>query len=174
MLQVYSNYFFTLHRQRHSDNGSLVERLRRFHDVKRWKRKYGAVGMHLNEWNMYVRVLSRQFDRGHNVTERDLDTAKRELDRFDLVTVLEMDGAADLWRIKYGVDVLHLNSQSDHKHSQKEEAFAVERRKNPLFDKEFERFEREFKTVNYVDCLLYEYAKRLHRQFSAQYLYELL
>ena len=116
-----------------------------------------------NEWNMFVRVLSNNFDREHEVTENDLETAKSELDKFDLVTVLEMPDNAALWSAKYGIDVGHINRQRAYS-----ETFDAERARDPAFDKKLMDFEQEFIRLNHFDYALYEYAEKLHRAFGVQ------
>lgn len=129
----------------------LADRLRWYHSIpNRGKRSDTA-----SDWNMYVRILSNQLDRSHNVSESDFETAKRELDCFDLVTVLEMEDYDRLWLARYGLNILHLNinHKKGHLDAQRERGRLKE-------------FEEEYRELNHFDFLLYEHAKELHRGFA--------
>lgn len=129
----------------------FVQRLEMYHSLER--------AHHFTDWNMYVRVLSSQFDR--NVTEKDLETAKRELDKFDLVTVMEMPDVSDVWSAKYGFNMQHWNSNMKY-----EEQFAAERERDKDFDQKLLEFRKEFEILNRFDYMLYDYAKQLHQKFA--------
>lgn len=160
-----SNYVFGLEHKEYSETAgvselSFVQRLRLYHSY-RGHPKFPDT----NSWNMYCRVLSRQFQRTRNVTAEDLETAKSALDAFDLVTVLEMEDAADLWAARYGLGILHSN-----RYSKYGELYAAEKKKHSAFDRELSAFQKEFETLNRCDYLLYEYAQDLHRAFAEKYL----
>ena len=162
-----SNYFFDLKfRNIKPPNMSLIEKLKWYHSCRkatgpaaRCKFKFNAT----NDWNMYVRVLSSQFDRDRNVTEHDLEIAKKELNKFDLVTVLEMSDAAALWKAQYGMTMTHSNGNKKY-----DEIYAAERKKDKDFNDKFKKFEESFRRWNHFDYVLYEYAQELHRKFALQ------
>jgi len=131
-------------------DGALLERLKGYH-LERHR------GTH---WNMYVRVLNRQFDR--NVTEEDLEIAKRELDKFDLVVVMEIDDSAQLWRANCGFNIEHRKANIQY-----EQIYAAEREADSDFDEKWEGFRVEYERLNRFDYEIYEYAKELHRRFAA-------
>ena len=144
-----SNYFFSA--QFLWLQVPFVQRLKMYHLRK--------MTHHFTDWNMYVRVLSSQFD--HNVTEKDLEIAKRELDKFDLVTVLEMPDVAKIWTAKYGMNIQHRNANMKYN-----EIYAAERERDEDFDQNLQRFQEEFEILNRFDYMLYDYAKQLHAGFS--------
>merc|ERR1739842_85419 len=93
------------------------------------------------------------------MTELDLEIAIQELDKFDLVTVLETPRVEDLWRLKYGINMKHDNGNSRNKHA----ILAAERTNNSA---ELEMFELEFESLNRLDYLMYDHAKELHQKFA--------
>ena len=101
-----------------------------------------------NDWNIYVRVLSAQFDRDHVVTEQDLDIAMKEMDKFDFVAVLDMPGSAALWETRYNTKMEHALGTPASLYS---ETYSAERERNKKFDDEFKGFEREFERLNRFD-----------------------
>ena len=101
----------------------------------------------------------KQFD--HNVTEKDLEIAKRELDKFDLVTVLEMPDVIKIWAAKYGMNILHRNRNTKY-----DDIYAAERDRDENFDQNLQRFQEEFEMLNRFHYMLYDYAKQLHKKFS--------
>ena len=148
-----SNYFFSHQDSRPSTQTQVpfVQRLMLYHLRK--------TTHHFTERNMYVRVLSKQFD--HNVTAKDLEIAKRELDKFDLVTVLEMPDVIKIWAAKYGMNILHRNRNTKY-----DDIYAAERDRDENFDQNLQRFQEEFEILNRFDYMLYDYAKQLHKKFS--------
>ena len=183
-----SNYLFAVkfHEIRQSNtmkNMSLIERLREYNlcitlenNKRHWKRRCKLKGHNCcvtskgdgyavsNQYNMYTRILSGNFNRNYTLTIRDLEVAKRELDQFDLVTVMEMPGTAELWKAKYGMEIGHVNQ-----HKRYNETYDLERQRDPDFDSKFKEFEYEFQDLNQMDYALYEYALELHRGFAVQY-----
>ena len=159
-----SNYFFdvkyhAIGEPQRIKNISLIQRLRRYHSCGEGSEYDVQCSVHwqaVNDWNMYVRVLTNQFDRNYNVTEQDLEIAKGELDKFDLVTVLEMPNLGDLWKEKYGMNIRHSNGNKKYN-----QIYAAERDKDEDFDEKFKKFEQEFKRWNHFDYLLYEYAREV-------------
>merc|ERR1712110_763066 len=104
-----SNYLYSLRGGAYVESDkvqklNIIDRLKEFHEST-IRSKFDAT----NDWNMYVRVLTTQFDSNHTVTEDDLAMALVELEKFDLVTVLEMSDAAALWEAKYGMIIKHKN-----------------------------------------------------------------
>ena len=134
-------------------HGSLVERLKEYHS-----RHTSFHGSHLN---MFVRVLNMKWSG--NVTEEDLEIAKRELDKFDLVVVMEMDDAAKLWKANHGFNIEHRKTNNKY-----EKIYAAERKADSDFDEKMERFRMEYEHWNRFDYALYEHAKELHRRFAAE------
>merc|ERR1719273_2518872 len=100
-------------------HGSLVERLKEY--------RSSPTTHKASHWNMFVRVLNQKFSG--NVTEKHLQIAKRELDKFDLVVVMEMDDAADLWRANCGLSIEHRNANIHY-----QQIYAAERKVDNDFD----------------------------------------
>merc|ERR1712087_796239 len=134
----------------------FIDRLMEFHRST-IRSKFNAT----NDWNMYVRVLTTQFDSSRNVTDDDLAIAMEELEKFDLVTVLEMPDTAVLWKAKYGMEIQHKNVDQKYNRT---EIFEEERRNDNGFDLKYAEFEREFRRWNRFDYILYDRAKELHRE----------
>ena len=157
-----SNYFFDIRLGVYSEpkalslgNVSLADRLRAYHECTRCFRKKGNFhGM--NDWNMYVRVLSNQYDRNRNVTEQDLETAKKELDKFDLVTVLEETQGAVLWQRKYNIIIEGHNAKINKKHNASRIA------------QEIGDFKQEYQRLNRFDYALYKYAVQISNRMEME------
>eukprot|EP01084_Bolivina_argentea_P238761 401154_1 len=121
---------------------SLIDRLKAYHKFNNFE---GNVkGKQL--WNMYVRVLTNNFDPIRNVTADDLQIAKHELDKFDMVSVLDKYETLELWTIKYGLSITHKNANQG---------------SNKMNHEGLDEFETEFKILNQYDYQLYEYALEL-------------
>jgi len=167
-----SNFFFDLRLGAYRESESVrdlsfVQRLKRYHSCGDGPGFAALCSLQFNgtnDWNMYIRVLTDQFNRSQKVTAEALDVAKSEMDKFDLVTVLEMESASDLWAAKYGLEVQRVNAQTKY-----DEIYAAERKKHYGFDREFKKFQEEYERLNRFDYLLYEYAQGLHRAFAVKY-----
>lgn len=167
-----SNYLFAVkfHEIEHSktmENMTLTERLRVYNQCNA-STDCTVTKLFLypasNAYNMYTRVLSGKLDGNYSVTVQDLDTAKRKLDTFDLVTVMEMPDNAMLWKAKYGMEMGHVNHQKSYNST-----FTSESEQDAEFYFKFNQFEREFEELNRMDYLLYQHAKELHCKFAVQF-----
>ena len=173
-----SNFFFDTHtdspsyvESNETKELSFIQRLRRYHSCPQKDppkkpancsvfTRYNAT----NDWNMYVRVLTTQFHRDHELTEKDLKIAMREMDKFDFVTVLDMPGNAELWEKRYNTTMKHKRYYAA---SVYEQTYSAERERNAHFDVEFKEFKKEFERLNHFDYVIYEYAKQLHNKSLA-------
>lgn len=111
-------------------------------------------------WNMYIRVLTGQFDKEY-IDENDLEIAKERLDKFDAVTVLEVVETHKLMAYKYGIQ-LTLHSKNH-----------LQRNLDLLNDggdemKILMEFQKEFEELNVFDYKLYKYAIQLSQKMLGE------
>eukprot|EP01084_Bolivina_argentea_P027723 51510_1 len=164
-----SNFFYEIKWEMYKENVSIwnpniMQRLLSFHNGD--GEYFDQITNCWSSWNLYIRILTLNCNnelKDEQINETHLLMAKRELDKFDTITIVDKLETFELLNIKYGIKINKLRIPSTLKYLK---PYLM----NEMENNALTQFEKIFMEMNKFDYMLYEYAVDLSLNMLKQYI----